>query len=140
MRRATLKLLLGLSTTFVAGAALPATKKPKIDRRLLGTWQSDKERTVALWKYKKDIEPEMHERFERIFGKFKLRFSETHIDTEFEETNDKVPYSVLATDSESVVIAWHEEKNISLQHIHFEEDAYYVLSGYNVEFYKRVAI
>lgn len=139
MRRHALKTILGTSAVFLSAGAFAAPKRRLIDSRLLGTWRSDKERTVALWKYQKELPPEIRERFEKIFGKFTLRFTETHIYTEFEDTNDTVPYSVVARDSSSVVIAWHEEKEHSLQHIHFEGESYYVLSGYNVEFYKRVA-
>lgn len=139
MRRHALKTILGTSAVLLSGGALAAPKGRLVDKRLLGTWRSDKERTVALWKYQKELSPETRERFERIFGKFTLRFTETHIYTEFEDTKDTVPYSVVARDSSSVVIAWHEEKERSLQHIHFEGESYYVLSGYNVEFYKRVA-
>lgn len=139
MRRHALKTILGTSAAFLSVGALAVPKKRLLDSRLLGTWRSDKERTVALWKYQKELSPETQERFEKIFGKFTLRFTETHIYTEFEETKDSVPYSVVARDASSVVIAWHEEKEHSLQHIHFEDQSYYVLSGYNVEFYKRVA-
>ncbi|MBI3149298.1 MAG: hypothetical protein HYZ17_12385 [Betaproteobacteria bacterium] len=139
MRRHALKAILGTSVALLTSGALCATEKRLVDKRLLGTWRSDKERTIALWKYQKELAPETRERFENIFGKFTLRFTETRIYTEFEDTNDTVPYSVVARDSSSVIIAWHEEKERSLQHIHFEGESYYVLSGYNVEFYKRVA-
>lgn len=139
MRRHTLKAILGTSAALLTGGAFGATEKRHVDRRLLGTWRSDKERTLALWKHQKKLAPETRERFDNIFGKFTLRFTETHIFTEFEGTKDTVPYSVVASDSSSVLIVWHEEKERSLQHIHFEGESYYVLSGYNVEFYKRVA-
>ena len=139
MRRLALKAILGTSAALLASAAFGARESRITDKRLLGIWRSDKERTVSLWKYQKEISSEERERFENIFGKFTLRFTETHIYTEFEGTKDSVPYSVIARDASSVVIAWHEEKERSLQHIHFEGEGYYVLSGYNVEFYKRVA-
>lgn len=139
MRRHALKAILGTSAVLLTSRAFGAAGRRLVDNRLLGTWRSDKERTIALWKYQKEIAPETRERFEKIFGKFTLRFTETHIYTAFEDTKDAVPYSVVARDSSSVVIAWHEERERSLQHIHFEGESYYVLSGYNVEFYKRVA-
>ncbi len=139
MRRHALKAIFGTSVALLTSGALGATEKRLVDKRLLGTWRSDKERTIALWKYQKELTQETRERFENIFGKFTLRFTETRIYTEFEDTKDTVPYSVVARGSSSVIIAWHEEKERSLQHIHFEGESYYVLSGYNVEFYKRVA-
>lgn len=138
MRRQTLKTVLGASAALFSAGAWAAPKGRLVDHRLLGTWRSDKERTLALWKYQKELAPDVRERFERIFGKFTLRFTATQIHTEFEDLKETVPYSVVARDSSSVVIAWHQEKGRSLQHIHFEGEGYYVISGYNVEFYQRV--
>lgn len=139
MRRSFLKYFLGASTSLVAGEAIAAAKGRLIDKRILGTWQSDKERTVALWKYRKDVGDEKRERFESIFGKMKLRFSTTHVYTEFDDLNEVTPYSVVARDEDSIVIAGYRENKVQLQHIHFEQDSYYVLSGYNVEFFKRIS-
>lgn len=138
IRRNALTMLLGATATLAASPTLALPHKRKEESRLIGTWRSDKEKTLTLWKYKKEISPEARERFEKIFGKFTLRFTATHIFTEFDEINDIVPYSVIAKDKTSVVIAWHEKEETSLQHIHFEENSYYVLSGYNIEFYSRV--
>lgn len=101
----------------LTSGAFRARERRLVDRRLLGFWRSDQERTLSLWKYQKELSPEVRERFEKIFGKFTLRFTETHIYIEFEDTKDILPYSVVARDSSSVVIAWHEEKERSLQHI-----------------------
>jgi len=139
MRRHTLRILLGTTAALLTFPSLASPSKRKIDKRLLGTWRSNKEKTTGLWKYTKEMTPAARERFEKIFGKFTLRFSETHIFTEFERTTDVVPYTVVAQDKTSVVIAWLEKEGTSLQHIHFEENGYYILSGYNVEFYTNVS-
>jgi hypothetical protein len=114
MRRQILNVALGTAATLLTSGAIGAPDKRLIEERLLGTWRSDKERTIAHWKYQKELAPEVQERFEKIFGKFTLRFTETHIYTEFEVTKDTVAYSVVAHDSSSVVIAWHKEKERSL--------------------------
>ena len=139
MRRRIINVALGTAAALLTCDAVGAVDRSHIEKRLLGTWRSDKERTIANWKYKKELAPEVKERFERIFGKFTLRFTEKYIFTEFDDTKTTAPYLVVAQDSTSVVIEWHEEKGRSLQQIHFEDDGYYVLSGYNVEFYKRIA-
>mgnify|MGYP006950006047 CR=1 FL=1 len=138
MRRQVLRSLLGLAALGWASSTLSATQKAKTEPRLIGTWRSDKERTLALWKYKNEVSPETRSRIENLFGKFTLRFTRTHIHTEFEGETSSVRYSVIASDKNSVVIAWHEEEGPSLQHIHFESESYYVVSGYNVEFFTRV--
>lgn len=139
MRRYVLKTLFGTSSILFSNAVFPANPKTETDSRLLGTWRSDKERTVALWKYRKEISKNEREKFEKIFGKFTLRFTPTHVHTEFDGTKDTMAYTVIARDSSSVVIALRQEETDSLQHIHFDGEHYYVLSGYNVEFYKRVS-
>lgn len=139
MRRAFLRLLTLSPLIATATSSLAAANKRRIDRRLIGTWRSDKERTVKHWHYAKELEPEKKERFENIFGKFSLHFTNTHIHTEFEGEKQVVPYTVVASDHSSVVIMWHEKERSSLQHIHFDGEGYYVLSGYNVEFYTRVS-
>lgn len=139
MRRAFLRLLAASPLIATATSSLAAVKTRRIDRRLIGTWRSDKERTVKNWHYTKELEPEKKERFENLFGKFTLRFTNTHVHTEFDSEKQVVPYTVVASDDSSVVIMWHEQGRSSLQHIHFDEQGYYVLSGYNVEFYTRVS-
>ena len=121
----------------MAASALP-TGDSGVDQRLIGTWRSDKARTIKHWCYSKELSPEKKERFEGIFGKFTLRFTETHIHTDYEGEKQVVPYSVVASDESSVVILWNEPDRQSLQHIHFDQEGYHVLSGYNVEFYTRV--
>jgi hypothetical protein len=137
MRRSALKLaaLAGLSL-----ASLPAfaSKAHPFDKRLLGTWRSDKERTVKLWRYKQELTEEQKAKFESIFGKLTRRFTSTHAYSEFEDQKIVGRYWVVASDSRSVVVKISDEGRIDLQQIFFEENSIYVFSGYNVEFFRRV--
>ena len=137
-------LLAIMSATFIA--LLPSTlfgkvlKKKKFDKRLLGTWRSDKELTIIYWRYTKELAPDRRERFENLFGKLTIKYTESHAYSEFDETKDSCKYEVIGRDDNSVAIIWHEKQEDKIQHIHFEEnDLYYVLVGYNVEFFRRVS-
>jgi len=137
-RRHTLRALLGAAAATIALPLRSIGLERKVEKRLLGTWRSDKERTIKQWCYPNELSAEKRRRFENIFGKFTLRFTPTHIYTEYDGDRQVIAYSVVASDANSVVVAWHEKSN-SLQQIHFEKSAYYVVSGYNIEFFKRVA-
>ena len=98
MRRALL-----LSTLSAAGlgalgsvAASPTTGGRKTDRRLLGAWRSDKEKTTALWKYTKEISDENRQKFEAIFGKLTWRITARRWEAEYEDQKWGSPYSVVA--------------------------------------------
>lgn len=47
MRRHALKAILGTLAALLTSGAFGATEKRLVDKRLLGTWRSDKERTIA---------------------------------------------------------------------------------------------
>ena len=142
MRRALL-----LSTLSAAGlakvtsvVAAPRANALKTDRRLHGTWRSDKERTVALWKYTKDISDENRQKFEAIFGKLTWRVTHRRWEAEFEDQKWGGPYSVIAADKRSVVVSHPADpgEQAELKQYFSEEGYMYVVSGYNVEFFQRV--
>jgi hypothetical protein len=137
MRRTTLKFLAACSLALPALPSL-AVKARKVDKRLLGTWRSDKERTTQFWRYKSNLDAEQKAKFESIFGKLRRRFTETHSYSEFDGEKTSGRYLVVASDSKSVVLAFPEE-HFDLQQIFFEENAFYVASGYNFEFFRREA-
>ena len=110
----------------------------KTDKRRLGTWRSDKERTVSLWRYKTELDAEKKAKFESIFGKLTKRFTPTFAYSEYDTEKIKSKYRVLGSDHSSVVVAYVEEKGVELQQIFFEAESFYVVSGYNVEFFRRV--
>ena len=125
--------LLGGSTSSFATVA-----SVKVDKRLLGTWRSDADRTVKLWRYNRPISDENRAKFEGIFGKMLWRITSTHIYSEFDGEKFSQRYSVLGSDSRSVVVLRHAEEGNELQQYFFEdENLLYVSSGYNIEFFKR---
>lgn len=140
MRRNFLGLALCSSALLATHSLHAATGSREIDKRLLATWRSNKERTLKYWRYEKELDEEKRARFEKIFGKFTLRFTETHVHTEFEGETDVVPYTLVASDDSSVVIRWNEPGNPKLQQLIFDETGYHVLSGNSIEFFDRVKI
>jgi hypothetical protein len=138
MRRNALKLSLLAAACVASGAAIAAKLSLK-DKRLIGTWLSDRERTFQLWRYRKELTDEQRAKFEEMFGKFRRRFTTGHVHTEFEGDKTVARYEVVAKDSQSVVISFPDEKESNLQQIFFEDGGWmYVFSGYNVEFFRRV--
>jgi|SRR3989344_8113765 len=113
-------------------------KKRKLqDKRLLGVWRSDKAKTTKFWAFRKRLSVRKRKHIFNLFGKLRLRFTREKIYSEYEDLKNVVPYSVIAKDKNSVVIIWHEKDGDSLQHIHFENGSFYIVSGYNVEIFKR---
>jgi len=111
---------------------------PLVDTRLLGTWISDKEKTLKYFRFKPNITPKQRSQIENMFGKLKIEFRKNEVCTEFEGRTAIEPYSVIAIDNNSVVISGKDFNGQKLTHIHFEKDGYYVQSGYIIEFFKRV--
>jgi hypothetical protein len=121
-----------------AGSANASTPR-KLDKRLIGTWRSDRELTMKYRRFKQELDVEKREQFAHIFGKMKKRFTATHLYSEFDNERLSGPYRVVAKDAKSVVIALQGDTGTELQQLVFENDYYYVLTGYNLEFFRRVA-
>ncbi len=137
MRRTVLRQLAAFPLALGSASALAKSER-KIDKRLIGTWRSDKERTAKLWRYKNELDEVNKAKFESIFGKMTRRFTATMIYSEFEDQKSSGKYWVVASDSRSVVVAYPDPSGLELQQIFFEEDWHYVYSGYNIEFFRRV--
>lgn len=114
-------------------AAAPRRTEP----RLLGTWRSDKERTVRFWRYTEEFDAARRKDFERLLGKLTRRFTETHAYGEFEGDTWSDEYWVVDSDARSVVVAYRDDSAYSLQQIFFEKDSIYLVAGYNLEFFRR---
>lgn len=138
MRRSAIQLLALGSIAVAVIPSLAGQKSRQVDKRLIGTWRSDKERTTRLWRYRNNLDAEKKVAFESIFGKMTKRFTATRAFSEFEGETVSGPYQVVAIDSKSVVISFPNAGKQELQQIFFEEDWFYIASGYNFEFFRRV--
>jgi hypothetical protein len=78
----------------------------KVDRRLLGTWKSDKRRTFAEWNWKRNTSPKKKANLKAFFGKLEITYTRTKIITVLPHRKSEWArrYAVLGTDDESVAV------------------------------------
>jgi hypothetical protein len=95
---------------------------PKTDKRLLGTWKSDRRRTFAEWNWKKNTSPKRRARLQSLFGKLEVTYTRTKV---FCHLPDRNPfkfdlrkwetcqrYAVLGVDETTVAIVQFGELEI----------------------------
>ncbi len=115
---------------------------PKTDSRLLGTWQSDRESTLAEWRFPKRITPARRAKFRDIFGHLQVTYTRTRIRGFLREYRFVQRFELLGVDSESVVIRYEDllvHGTWPLIHIHFVgRDRYWISQGANREWFRRV--
>ncbi len=102
--------------------------KLKIDKRLLGTWQSDRHRTIQGLKWRRNSTAAGRKKFAALFGRLVVRYTRTKIRSGFEdEAPDSQPYEVLTSDSDSVAILSYVDwrKEMRIQYIRFDGNDYY---------------
>lgn len=114
--------------------------RTRTDRRLLGTWISDKRRTFKHYVPPPSMKPKQLRKFKSLFGKLVLRYGHKRVYSELNGVRSSGKYQVLASDSDSVVIIsyselWEENR---IQHIHFEDDCYWIWAWEMQEYFKRV--
>ena len=117
------------------------TRKKTADMRLLGTWRSDRRRTLKEWVWKRGTPPKRRKLIRDIFGHLTIRYTRQRMHSDFKGQKDSQPYKVIGSDSDSVAImsyvGWMEERRI--YHIHFEGERYYWITiGRQREWFKRV--
>jgi hypothetical protein len=112
-----------------------------IDKRLLGTWQSDLRRTAREARDRHLVPEEKIKKFKLLFGKLRLRITRTRIYSDFKGEKSVEPYRVVAKDAYSVAIVTRglvEEEQI--YHVHFEGKYHWVWPDTATfpEYFKRV--
>ena len=124
-----------------------------MEKRLYGTWISDKTTTLERWRWPKGITRAKKKRFSDLFGKLQIRFSKNYLYTDLEGFKQKQKYRVIASDEASVVLQRIDTpkslKEIpvplrelatkyTLRHIFFDGDRYWVPVGWNQEWFRRL--
>jgi hypothetical protein len=112
-----------------------------IDRRLLGTWKSDRRRTFKEFVPKPGCPPARLRELKALFGKLVIRWGYRKYHTELDGHKESGDYEVIAKDSVSVVIRYFDElsQEDRLRQIHFEGKYYWITVGGNLrEFFRNV--
>jgi hypothetical protein len=113
----------------------------KTDHRLIGTWRSDRRRSLKDWIWKPHASAEQRKRVADIFGHLVIRFARQKMHTDFKGERYSRIYSVLASDQDSVAIL-HGSSLLdgqSIQHIHFVGDRHYWIAlGRGREWFKKI--
>jgi hypothetical protein len=132
---------------FASSPASHAADPPRLkDERLLGTWQSDADRTIAEIRERKPVTAEQEAALRKLFGKMRITWSEAKYTTELDGTTKSFPYEVLGRDKVSVAIRSPVTplpplKLSEFSIIHFEDANTYWLHtqiGDIKEYFKRV--
>ena len=110
---------------------------------LIGTWRSDRKRTVAQWIYPKRLAAERRAVFEAIFGKLTVQFTRSRHTTVYDGQRHSGFYRVIWSQDASIhpeiVVVYATGRNERAQHIVFDSpNSYYVQGGKCAEFFKRV--
>ena len=129
------------------GNTTPISRHARLqDERLIGTWQSDAERTVAVMREQGRLNNKHSAALCKMFGKLRVTYTRTGITSELDGVTEVSRYEVLGRDKLSVVIREVESKPSPLELtefavIHFEgPDSYWLYTkiGGIQEFFKRV--
>lgn len=92
----------------VAGCTEAPESKPTFaplsEPRLIGTWQSDADRTIEAARGPLNLTPERETVFRKIFGRLRITYSDKSCSTELDGTVDNFEYHVLGSDATSVAI------------------------------------
>ena len=120
---------------------IPPLHAPKTDGRLLGTWRSDKRRTLKEWAFKPGLARRHRQRFRGIFGRLKITYTRRRIHSVLGRWRYAGQYHVIGRDANSVAIMYWDVlcQEWQIEHIHFDgKDSYWVSVGWNREFFRRV--
>jgi len=100
-----------------------APSQPKVDARLLGTWKSDKRRTIRDWTWSKWTSRKKRKMVESLFGKVRLTFTRTRAFSDIPDQGWRSSrrYVVLGVDDESVAIMEFGEPRIENEHKYWAE-------------------
>ena len=113
------------------------------DDRLIGTWISDKEKTLCVMEKSRNLTEKQKKWFEQNLGKLRFKYTKDNVTIWFgdEPTTEKL--KIVAKDRDSIVLIGKDpiDEEAKLVMITFEDnDNYWVYSdlGNYVEYFKRI--
>jgi hypothetical protein len=139
----------GLFALVIVAVAIPIRFARLRDDRLIGTWLSDADRTIAGMQPEQPKDSKREAKLREIFGKMRVTYTAATYTTELNGEFVTYKYQLLGRDEHSVVISETENKPSPLEFmelstfsvIHFDTpDSYWLDSevGQMREYFKRV--
>jgi hypothetical protein len=119
----------------------PSTKVDTA-KQLLGSWRSDRLRTLEFWGFAKKAKPAAKRLFRarNFFGHLEWHVTAKRIRVVYEGQSRSEPYTVMWKDDYRVIVKIGGTKRVDVRDIHFDGDRhFYMLAGRaNCEFFRRV--
>ena len=116
------------------------------DERLIGTWQSDADRTIADLRQRRPADDKQEAALRKLFGRLRVTYYPTTYTTELDGVTESCRYEVLGRDKHSVAVREIDPKPWPLELSEFTviqfdgPDSYWLYTqiGGIREYFKRV--
>jgi len=108
--------------------------------RLLGTWRSDKQRTLKEWAFKPNAARKHRKTIRGVFGKLRITYTRKRMHWVLGKWKHTSEYRIVGRDAYSLAIMyWDMGQEWRVCYIHFDsKNSYWVPIGWNRESFKRV--
>ena len=101
------------------------------DDRLIGTWISDKEKTICVMEKSRNLTEKQRNWFEQNLGKLRIKYTKDNVTIWFDDEPMTEKLKIIATDSDSVVLLGNDpfDEEAKIVMVTFEDnDNYWVYS------------
>jgi hypothetical protein len=122
----TIGVAVALGLTILGGVRL---FRPKSDPRLIGTWQSDADATIAHRKTTHPVTEKNEAAMRKLFGKMRITYTARDLTSELSAVVETQPYQIVSKDGESVTIREYsplEKKDVVVRIRFVDADTYWV--------------
>jgi hypothetical protein len=122
----TIAVVVALGLTIWGGVHLLRSKN---DPRLIGTWQSDADATIAHRKTTHAVTEKNEAAMRKLFGKLKITYTARDLTTDLNGVVETLPYQVVSKDAESVTIREYsplEKKDVVVRIRFVDADTYWI--------------
>lgn len=116
-------------------------KQRNLERRLLGKWRSDRQRSLRHYKAGPQSTSTAQRKFRGLFGKMTVRWTPQRCAFELMGTEWSSKYEIIASDDQSVIVRMSDANGTdTVAQITFEGNEFYWVGcqGLLCEWFKRV--
>jgi len=111
------------------------------DARLIGTWKSDADATIAEMRKNRPVAEQQEQALRKIFGRVKVTYTATTLTSDFDGVVETQPYQVVRKDRDSVVIKTRSpiskaEEEFTIRFA--DSDTYWIAAGQIMECLRRM--